>query len=139
MELVLDANVLVAGFLRSARTRELLLDERLRLRVPEYGLTETERVLRSPRIRKRLGDLSSPEINRLLDRLTVRIEVSPQSTYEPALAQAETLAPHPEDAPYLALALTLQIPLWSNDLELKKQTAVTVFTTEELLRVLSAR
>lgn len=40
MELVVDANVLVAGFLRSATTRELLLDERLGLWVPEHGLTE---------------------------------------------------------------------------------------------------
>jgi len=29
MELIVDANVLVAAFLRSATTRELLLDQRL--------------------------------------------------------------------------------------------------------------
>lgn len=139
MELVLDANVLVAGFLRSARTRELLLDERLRLRVPEYGLIETERVLTSPRIRKRLGDLSIKDIEFILSRLTAKIQVLPRSIYEATFAQAQTLSPHPEDAPYLALALTLQIPLWSNDRELKKQTAVSVFTTEELLRVLPSR
>ena len=55
MELVLDANILVAAFLRSATTRELLLDERLALWTPEHSITETERVLVSPRFRKRLG------------------------------------------------------------------------------------
>ena len=42
MELVVDTNILVAGFLRSALTRELLLDERLILWAPEYLLTEED-------------------------------------------------------------------------------------------------
>jgi len=66
MELVVDANILVAGFLRSAVTRELLLDERLTLYVPEYGLTETERVLTTPRFRRRLGSLSASEVRWML-------------------------------------------------------------------------
>ena len=66
MELVVDANVLVAGFLRSATTRELLLDERLGLRAPEYSLTETDRVLTAPRLRRRLGGLTQAEIRSLL-------------------------------------------------------------------------
>ena len=40
MELVLDANILIAGFLRAATTRELLVDDRLTLWAPEYSLTE---------------------------------------------------------------------------------------------------
>ena len=35
MEVVLDANVLLAGFLRAAVMRELLLDERLTLRIKQ--------------------------------------------------------------------------------------------------------
>ena len=45
MELVVDANVLVAGFLRSGTTRELLLDERLVLWSPEWSVIEAEQVL----------------------------------------------------------------------------------------------
>ena len=37
MELVVDANVLIAGFIRRATTRELLLDGRLSLWTPEYS------------------------------------------------------------------------------------------------------
>ena len=61
MELVVDANVLVAGFLRSATTRELLLDERLRLSSPEWSLIETERVLATPQFRRRLGGLTTAD------------------------------------------------------------------------------
>ena len=59
MELVLDANILVAAFLRFATTRELLLDERLTFYAPEYSVAETEKVLVSPRLRQRFGQLSA--------------------------------------------------------------------------------
>ena len=137
MELVVDANVLVAGFLRSATTRELLLDERLGLRVPEYSLTETERVLTAPRLRRRLGGLTQAEVRSLLAQLTARIRILPASAYQQHLSKAHQLAPHPEDAPYLALALHLNLPLWSNDSGLKDQKAVPVYSTEELLTLLT--
>lgn len=70
MELVVDANIIVAGFLRSAKTRQLLFHERLRLLAPEYTLTEAERVLTSQRLRKRLGGLSPAQVRFLLSQLT---------------------------------------------------------------------
>ena len=136
MELVLDANVLVAGFLRSATTRELLLDEWLILWAPEYGLNETERVLTSPRLRRKLGGRSQAEVRSLLTQLTARVRFLPASAYRHHLPKAQPLAPHPEDAPYLALALHLNLPLWSNDSALKNQKAVPVYSTEELLALL---
>lgn len=111
MELVVDANILVAGFLRSAVTRELLLDERLTLWVPEYGLTEAEHVLSAPRFRRRLGSLSASQVRLLLTQLTARTRILPASAYQRKLAKASRLAPHREDAPYLALALHLDLAL----------------------------
>jgi len=137
MEFVVDANVLVAGFLRSATTRELLLDERLSLWTAEYSLTETERVLTSPRLRRRLGGMSQAEVRSLLTQLSAHIRILPASAYQRHLSRAHQLAPHPEDAPYLALALHLNLPIWSNDSALKNQKVVPVHSTEELLTLLT--
>lgn len=134
----MDANILVAGFLRSATTRQLLLDERLVLWAPEYSLTETERVLTSPRLRRRLGGLAHTEVRSVLAQLTTRVRVLPASAYHRYLSTAQQLAPHPEDAPYLALALHLNLPLWSNDAPLTRQHAVRVYSTEDLLALLAA-
>lgn len=136
MELVLDANILIAAFLRSATTRELLLDERLTLWTPEHSITETERVLTSARFRKRLGKISITDVRQLLGQFTMRIRVAPTSEYRDSLPEAEPLAPHAEDAPYLALAIQLGLSLWSNDSGLKEQQHVRVYTTEELLDLL---
>lgn len=137
MELVVDANILVAGFLRSAITRKLLLDERLTLWTPEYALLETQRILLTPRLQRRLGKLSPEQVKLALADITSRVQVLPETTYRTNLPEAKRCAPDPEDAPYLALALHLSLPLWSNDAALKTQHAVPAHSTEELLNLLA--
>ena len=136
MELVVDANIIVAGFLKSATTRSLLLDEQLVLSAPEHTLTESENVLRSPRLRKKLKGVSRAEAKSLLDQLIARIRIVPEVSYRHRLKEAHQLAPHPEDAPYLALALHLGVPLWSNDADLARQPDVVVYPTMKLLELL---
>jgi predicted nucleic acid-binding protein len=41
-----------------------------------------------------------------------------------------------DDAPYIALALKLKIPIWSNDKQLKIQNKVTVLSTEDIINIL---
>lgn len=139
MELVVDTNVVVAGFLRSAVTRELLLDERLTLRAPEHLLKEAERVLSTPRLRRRLGPLSPEDFRVLLNQLTARIQIAPIGAFQQKLAVAKEFVADPEDVPFLALALQLRLPLWSNDAELKEQDIVQIYTTNDLLSFLKER
>ena len=68
--------------------------------------------------------------------LTQRIRVFPETSYQPVMTKALALAPHRQDAPYLALAFILKAAVWSNDKGVKKQTTVTVYSTTELLAVL---
>ncbi len=136
MELVVDANILVAGALRAAVTRELLLDNRLTLWSPEHILVESERNLSSLVLLPRLSNLSKADVMDALDQITDRIRVIPISGFRTQLQEAHRLAPHPEDAPYLALAMHLHCALWSNDAGFKKQKLVPVFATHELLAML---
>jgi len=139
MELVVDTNVVIAGFLRSATTRELLLDERLTLWAPEYLLTEAARVVSAPRLRRRLGSLSPEDIRAVLSQVTSRIRIAPAGTFRLKLPAAKALVADPEDAPFLALALQLQLPLWSNDAPLRTQSVVRVYTTDDVLSILQGR
>jgi len=139
MELVVDTNVLVAGFLRAAVTRELLLDERLTLWAPEYLLTEAERILLSPRLRRRLGSLSPHEVRGVLTQLTARIRILPISVFRGTMPEAKALVADQEDTPFIALALHLQLPLWSNDAPLRTQHAVRIYTTDDVFSLLQGR
>ena len=51
--------------------------------------------------------------------------------------EAKEISPDPDDVPYLALALKLGCAIWSNDKELKKQSVVKVYNTQEILQLLN--
>jgi len=136
MELVIDANILLAGFMKAAITRELLLDGRLRLHAPEHLIYETRKHLLSDiNLKKRIG-LSIKQIDKIWFVLTENISTHTQTDYQKFHASALKIAPHPEDAPYLALALKMKFPIWSNDKGMKTQNCVKVLSTHELLRQL---
>lgn len=137
MELVVDANILLASFLKAAVTRELLLDSRLTLYAPEHLLSETSRHLtRSASLRRRIK-LSNEELQTLFRLLTMNIRTVQKQSYKHFLSKALTLASHKEDAPYLAVALLQNIPIWSNDKGMKNQDEVKVYTTTEILRTVT--
>jgi hypothetical protein len=79
VELVVDANILVAGFIRAAVTREMLMDERLSLWTPESGITESIRVLASVDFRRRFGKKSAADTQFVFLQLTAKICVVPLS------------------------------------------------------------
>ena len=136
MQLIVDANVLLSAFLKKAVTREFRLDVRLDLAAPEYLLSETLRHLQNTTaIRKRIN-LSADQIQTLFLLLTQRIQVFSKNTYKPFMEEALMLAPHREDAPYLALSLLLKAAVWSNDKRLKGQGVVVVSSTHELFVIL---
>jgi len=136
MELVVDANILLAGFMKAAVTRELLLDSRLKLHAPEHLIYETRKhLLGSSSLRKRLA-LSPAQIEEVWFLLTESIASHAKTDYQKNYTAALKIAPHPEDAPYLALALALGISLWSNDKGMKEQARVPVLTTHEVLHKL---
>jgi len=135
MRLVVDANVFIAAFLKNAITRELLLNERTDLVTPEYGLIETRAILKQPSVLRRLK-LSLEDFEWLWTVLTARVEVIPQSDYRAAMRDAQRLISDPKDVPYLACALSLGLPVWSNDPHFQEPAVkqrVPVFTTGDLI------
>ena len=137
MRLVVDANILLAAFLKDATTRELLLEDTLELFAPEHLLSEIRRLLKNPRIRRRLR-LSDEDLYELTSGILSRIDFIPENVFLTSIKQALSLVAHDEDSPYVALALALDIPVWSNDYELKNLSSskIKVLTTAELIGLL---
>ncbi len=137
MLLVIDSNVLLAAIIKSAVTRDLMLDSRLSLVSPEHLLSETlKHIKEDNEIILKLSRLSEAEIDELFSYLTQRITIKPEESYDSFIEEAIKIVPHDKDAPFMALALSLNCPLWSNDKRLSKQPKVKVFSTEELIKFL---
>jgi uncharacterized protein len=114
VRVVLDANVLVSALLsRSgapARLVQLWLEGECEVVVCEALITEIERGLACPRIRKRIAAEDAAEFVRILRELA---EVVPDPD-EPPPARS----PDPEDDYLLALAARERVPLVSGDAHL---------------------
>lgn len=132
MRLAADANVMLAAILggrarlilASPKVDEVLTTEPTLAEVQEYAAVLAER--------KRLSaDLL------LLAVASLPVTVVPQKDYASRLAEARRRIGRrdPDDVPLLALALKLDIPVWSNDKDFA-DVGVDCYTTEDLLREL---
>ena len=132
MKLVADANVLLAAVLGGQAKTVLQHPEIDEVLTAEPTLAEVEEYAPILAKKKRLS----------LDTLLLAIAALPvtvveQGVYSPSLPQARKLiaSRDPDDVDILALALHMNLPLWSNDNDFEKA-GIEWYTTAELLRKL---
>ena len=134
MKLVIDANIAFSLLKKDSFTRELAKNNSLNLYSHYFILEELSE--HSEELLKKLNlPLDKLErIKEILSRLVnLKEKFSPQQ-----LNMAKRLISDSDDAPYLALAIKLNIPIWSNDPHLKEQSVIKVFKTEELKEFLDS-
>lgn len=130
MQLVVDTNVVVSALLRAGETRKLLLSHRFDVFSPEYVRFEIQK--HRPEFIKKMGS-NDHDFEEALGLVFEPITVIPLEEYAPFKLRAEKLARADlDDWPFLALALKLNCEIWSNDMHLKKQSDIRVFSTSEL-------
>lgn len=139
LRFVVDANILLAGVIRDSSTRKLLLEPRLELAAPQRVVEEVLKHVSSDAEVIEKTRLSPLELETIARHLLSEVAVCPEGDYLPHLPEAKLLAAHDEDAPYLALAIKLGCPIWSNDLDMKRQTRVSVLATKEIVSSLLAQ
>jgi len=130
VRLAADANVLLSSvlggraklILQHPHVEEVLTAEETFAEVQEYASHLAQK--------KRL-----PEDLVLLAVTTLPVTVVAQRLYAGRMAEAAKLIGKrdPDDVPILALALSLHVPLWSNDKDFD-DVGVECYTTEKLLR-----
>ncbi len=130
MPFVVDANILFSALIKDGATAEILVNNLGFLYAPEFIFEEfykhKEEILKKTK-------RTPAEFDSLFGSMMELIIVVPLDEYKHMLKKAEEISPDPNDVPYFALALKLEIPLWSNDKKLKKQNQLRVYNTEELV------
>ena len=134
MELIIDTNIVMSALISmSGKTRDLIFLGEFSLFAPEYLLEEVEKY-ESKIIKK--SNLDEESFKLATSLIFSKIKLIPFSEFELFVKKAENICPDPNDAEYFALALSKNLPIWSNDKALKHQSVVKVFTTEELIKEL---
>jgi len=132
MELVIDSNCLISALIKSGKSRELICSSKFIFYSPEHILYET--LNHEEEIINKSG-ITKEDFVILITILTSRIKIISESEFNKFKEKAKDLVTHQEDEPFMALALQKDIPLWSDDKELKHQSTVKVYSTSELIKV----
>ena len=133
MKLVVDTNVIYSLFKRDSFIKEFIIKNEISLfSVKELIEELTNDSLKICKITKCLLE----EFEETMGLLPDIIEFVPVK--QEFLSKADKLISHKTDVPFLALALELNIPIWSNDVHFKRQSLVEVFNTKELAEKLKS-
>lgn len=138
--IVVDANVAISTLIRrgtpsTAFSLNALL-HRFAFVAPELLLEEVDR-----NRQKILGltKLSEEEFNETHSFLLSEIDFVPAPNFASLLPKAKTIAPHDKDAPYVALALAFDCPIFSGDKGLLQMKEVKVYSPRQMLELLTAQ
>jgi predicted nucleic acid-binding protein len=131
--IIVDASVLVACALADGSSRRTLLQATgVEFYAPQYVLDELRR--KTPKLLA-LSGVPPIVLTALIDDLVSRVVVLPYRTYAGRMDQALklTAAAHAEgDEDYVALALTLNAPIWTCDKDFRRIRGVKVIRRAEI-------
>ena len=131
MKLVLDSNIIFSALIRKSTTRDIILSDVFDLHAPEYIFAE---ITKHKELLLRKSKMTEGDFNALLLLLQKHVHFVSKENYIEKMAIAEDILREIDitDSPFLALALTLDCSIWSNDGHFKQQDQVVVYTTKEL-------
>ena len=131
MQLVADTNILFTFFWENSFTKGILLDQDYRFFSPEHALNEINNHINEIKVKTNISDEKFKELRK---DLAICVEFIPIEEYKDFLEESFNLLPaHADDIDFIALALKLNLPIWSNDPHLKEQKRIKVYTTKELV------
>lgn len=129
-DVIVDTNVLLTFFWKKSVSRRILPKREFDFFSPQLALEEINS--HKPEILEKTG-ISKEEFQKNREDLAMFVEFIPFDEYSGFLQKAPHI-PDKDDIDFIALALKLSAPVWSNDKELKQQSLVQVFNTGEFIR-----
>lgn len=132
MKVVVDTNILFSFFWQGSFIKNILISSNMEIFSSELALEELNKysslIINKTKTSKIKFDLE-------LNNLKSFVKFLSENYYKNFMKTAEEISPDKDDAHFLALCLKLNLPLWSNDKELKNQDKVTVLDTEDIINL----
>ncbi len=141
IRLVVDTNTLMSALLKdNSITAKLLKSEFFDLYYPEDGLREIE-YYKKYMSSKRKKTLQKQSFDYALKFILDSIRIISSELYSQRMKDAYEVMKEidEKDTPFLALALQLNCPVWSNDKHFKQQSIADAYTTGEVVELLKGK
>jgi len=130
MIIVIDANIIISALVKDGKSAELLVNPVLELYAPEFFMEEIIKY-KDEILGKTHRNLEGFSL--ILSEILLLTKIIPKSDFGDYIDEVRLFSPDEKDNTYLALALKLNCPIWSNDKGLKEQTRVKIYSTEEII------
>jgi predicted nucleic acid-binding protein len=134
MNIVIDTNIFISALIKDGLTRDIIINSPFKLFIPEQEIIELKRyeeliINKSGITKKNLIGL----IKKLLNYITI-IRNDNLIMYK---CEAEKIIGKidEDDVPFIAAALSLKCPIWSEDKHFQKQKEIKVLTTKDILKL----
>jgi len=132
MRLIVDANILFSLIKEDSAASSIFKSHKPRLFAPKFALVELSKYKEELIKKSKLDSFKS-----ILSLLNKKVVFVNESEYSDLLSDSQIKISDPKDIAYLALALKLKSPVWSNDPHLKEQSSILVLTTSEIIELFS--
>jgi|WetSurMetagenome_2_1015567.scaffolds.fasta_scaffold64759_2 predicted nucleic acid-binding protein len=135
MEIVLDTNILISSLLRNGLTRDLISLSPFKMYTVEYTKFEVEKHKDELLSKSKLDEDS---FDYLTEFVFGKVSLIPMAELSPFKDEAIEIMREIDinDSPFIALAMLLNCPIWSNDAHFKRQNVIKSYTTKELIDIL---
>ena len=135
MKFVVDTNVVISALIKDSLTRSLIFNPKFNLFLPDFSLQEIEKYAEEIQDKSGMG---KEEFDLLLKLILSNFLIVKKEKYEKYIEETEKICVDKKDVVFLALALSLKIPLWSEDKNLRKQNRVKIYSTRELKNLINS-
>ncbi len=134
MKFIADANVLFSLAKPDSVTSDIVKTRKVTLLAPDFAIIELHKY------KEDLLTISGEKnFASVIESLKKKVVFVDYSEYKDKMNESSLKISDQKDVTYLALAVKLNIPIWSNDKQLKEQSIVDVFTTKEVIELLKNR
>ena len=136
MNIVIDANILIAALLKDSKMRELIVNSLHKLLVPEVHFQEIEE--HKAELLEKSG-LNEEEFDILLMKLSNYFTIAKSDSVLSFIEEAENLmgSIDKDDVPVIATSLAYKnCPIWSDDKHFQQQKKIKVWKTEEIIKTI---
>src|SRR4030042_5798228 len=133
MKLIVDNNILFSMMKPDSVASKMFAFLNSEFIAPSFILHEFNRY--NNECLKKSG-LPKKDFNKRKNFIFSRINFIDFKEYKDFIQEAFKGLLDEDDTPYIALALKIKAPVWSNDKDLKKQEKITILSTEDLMNIL---
>lgn len=130
MNFVVDTNILITFFWKENVFEKLVKKYGINCYSPDYALFEINKY---KDLIMSKTNIDEQEFKNKKLELALIINFVDIKDYALMLKKAQNITPYLDDVDFFALALKLNIPIWSNDKDLKNQNKVLVLSTKQII------